>query len=659
VVSGNVSGVWSKNESPYLVNGDLKILAGSSLFIEPGVRIVFQGYYKLDVAGELKALGRKNDSIVFTVNDTTGFYDVTSSSGAWNGIIVSHSGRNDLFLNCCIFEFAKESNYNAGAIDLMNLNGDIEITNSVFRNNIGYNGGAIFYNGMVDNGNIYITNCTFIQNQAVSGGALSIESFSHLRKFSYNTFINNKATNDGGAMRIQANEISNCLFLGNHAGLNGGAVWEGGSSSLKIYNSIFDNNSAPNGGVYCANFGVYSGLYNCTLINNNSNTATVFLGANSVFNFDIINSIIWNPNSPEIIFSSSSTTRSIENSIIRNAKDSAWFSTTCLDLNPLLNDTGFFKYYPTDQSPCIDKGNNNYVDNYVDFNNKCRIWDGKNNGSKIVDIGAVEFNSADSLPVIKNNSNDTVVCSGSQLLLDMNIDDKGNNFKIQWFYNLDSLKYSSVILKIDSITKNNSGYYFCRISNKYGEVQSNIIKVTVEELPEKPQQPYGSDYTITNLIDSSFYETPKINNSGLISWELYPSNTGNLIFNDTLAFIRWNKSFVGSSYLLVKNNMGHCFSISDKLKLIIEHDIVNVQKIKSNEQILYPNPTSDKFFINFSKIDVSEFNLLIIDNLGRILRKESFQNKKSINEYILPHGIYYVIIQSNNKILYSDKVVVN
>jgi hypothetical protein len=52
-------------ESPYHVTGDLLIEDGDSLRIEPGVEMVFDGFYTLKVNGTLTARGTVSDSILF------------------------------------------------------------------------------------------------------------------------------------------------------------------------------------------------------------------------------------------------------------------------------------------------------------------------------------------------------------------------------------------------------------------------------------------------------------------------------------------------------------------------------------------------------------------------------------------------------------------
>ena len=50
---GDVSGTWTLGGSPYEIQGEITIPDSSTLTIEPGVLVEFQGHYKLIVEGRL------------------------------------------------------------------------------------------------------------------------------------------------------------------------------------------------------------------------------------------------------------------------------------------------------------------------------------------------------------------------------------------------------------------------------------------------------------------------------------------------------------------------------------------------------------------------------------------------------------------------------
>jgi hypothetical protein len=69
-VSGEINAdtTWSLAESPYVVTGDVTVMPGVTLTIEPGVQVRFNGNYVLGVRGTLIAEGLAGQEILFTSN---------------------------------------------------------------------------------------------------------------------------------------------------------------------------------------------------------------------------------------------------------------------------------------------------------------------------------------------------------------------------------------------------------------------------------------------------------------------------------------------------------------------------------------------------------------------------------------------------------------
>ncbi|MFC2116009.1 right-handed parallel beta-helix repeat-containing protein [Bacteroidota bacterium] len=110
--SGDVSGVWTKENSPYNIHGDIYVQANQLLHIEGGVKVVFHGHYRLHLNhANLVAVGSREDSIVFTVADTNGFAEGEWDEGGWNGINFSYASNtlDSSEFGCCRFEYAKIS----------------------------------------------------------------------------------------------------------------------------------------------------------------------------------------------------------------------------------------------------------------------------------------------------------------------------------------------------------------------------------------------------------------------------------------------------------------------------------------------------------------------------------------------------------------------
>jgi hypothetical protein len=83
-VSGSVFGTWLSSNI-YIVQSDLTVDAGNSLFIQPGTHVRFNGNYIFNVNGTLTAEGAGNDTIYFTSNN------VTPNAGDWKGFNIQNS----------------------------------------------------------------------------------------------------------------------------------------------------------------------------------------------------------------------------------------------------------------------------------------------------------------------------------------------------------------------------------------------------------------------------------------------------------------------------------------------------------------------------------------------------------------------------------------
>ena len=275
IPEGTVSGTWTLSNSPYLINGNVNIPDDSTLTIDPGITIEFQGHYALNVQGMLLAEGTETDTIIFTVNDTTGFNDHNSTQGGWNGInIIDPDTTNDSTkIKYCKFEFAKAVGdvwfLNAGgALTILNFD-KVHISNSLFQNNsVGGDttevpaGGAIHLAWS----DIKLESNKFSRNRAQAGGAIQFHESNPT--FINNIFIDNYASHGSGA--IDAGSKSSPTFYGdqilkNSSRYNGGgiSIWDSTVTTLENV-IITDNLSRDGGGIYSHNANIT--FSNCSIM---------------------------------------------------------------------------------------------------------------------------------------------------------------------------------------------------------------------------------------------------------------------------------------------------------------------------------------------------------------------------------------------------------
>ncbi|MFC2114615.1 immunoglobulin domain-containing protein, partial [Bacteroidota bacterium] len=222
--SGNVSGTWTLSNSPYKINGDITIADAQTLTIQAGVKVEFQGHYKLDVQGRLLALGNKSNFIEFTAADT---------STGWSGIRFNYTPQtNDSSkIIFCKISYGKAISgtfydKNGGAIVAVNFS-KLLIQNCVISNNqSAYYGGAIscYYNSSPVISNNVICN----NSSGYSGGAIYTYYYSNAIIIG-NTIVNNLSNSYGGG-------ISNA---GSYPIIRNTIIWgNDGSNYDNLYSSV-------------------------------------------------------------------------------------------------------------------------------------------------------------------------------------------------------------------------------------------------------------------------------------------------------------------------------------------------------------------------------------------------------------------------------------
>jgi hypothetical protein len=298
-VSGQVSGVWTKANSPYAVVGEVTVPAGSTLVIEPGVEVRFRGGYRFVVSGLLKAVGTEDDSIFFT-------RDQPIEDHKWRGIrfmspAAARPGRPRSTAGCSLAYAVVEYAKNDGPYPEVRGGGIYcKAASPVIRHcsirhnyshNESYNGmgggvcadGAepivehchIFDNyadsgggiGTIENGQAIIRNCVVEDNTApYSGGGMYLGVRSGPRVFA-SIIRNNRCTSGWGgggvtlwnwfAVNPVSKQVYNNLIAYNSASDAGGGMYTRYDVSYIYNNTLFGNSASRGGGIYVLNEGVY------------------------------------------------------------------------------------------------------------------------------------------------------------------------------------------------------------------------------------------------------------------------------------------------------------------------------------------------------------------------------------------------------------------
>ncbi len=307
IPGGNVSGTWTTSGSPYLVQGSIMVPLDSTLTIQAGVIVNFQGHYKFLVLGRLLAIGTETAIIDFmTDNISTG----------WWGLRFDHtSNSNDSsILEYCKVRFGRavDPEHDAGGIRIDHYS-KVRISHCQIQNNYatGYGSGIYcFYSNPVIRNNTFKSNGSaggdsyggaifcdsssplilenwFESNEASVGGAIFCSNSNAL--ISGNTFYANGA-NRGGALRIMTGSpvISGNIIIENITNYSGGCgagIYLNATATIinnTISNNIATGNDCCGGGLYIAGNDA-STILNNTITNNTADYSNDGLGGGIYF----------------------------------------------------------------------------------------------------------------------------------------------------------------------------------------------------------------------------------------------------------------------------------------------------------------------------------------------------------------------------------------
>lgn len=193
----------------------------------------------------------------------------------------------------------------------------------------------------------------------------------------------------------------------------------------------------------------------------------------------------------------------------------------------------------------------------------------------------------------------------------------------------------------------------------------NIIKPSYCALITNLTEPSG---TITDGSNSYQYQ-----NGVFCNWKIKPVGTENILIsfeefdvepiNDYVKILNSSDQLVAKlsgntlpdDILIIGNKATVVFDTDESVraggfKINYQTNVTTIQKPESNILTVYPNPASDKLFINFNeKMEKCKINLLTID--GKICMSTKLLSGGELNIESLNSGIYIIEIISNNETL--------
>ncbi len=359
IIAENIT--LNKSCSPYLVQGDITILPGVTLSIEPGVEILMPENANIFVNGKINALGSNDERIIFKLNPKY----IYKSWGAINFVNTNETSN----LSFVTIEDASRGPVpvRVGAISAFhaNLNLDNMIIKKVYDNPISVRYSDIKLTNSslhsevtgdlinVKYGKAIIENCIFTGNNKVDADGIDYDDVENgiIKNCKIYNFvgINNDAVDIG---EKASNILIDSLIVYN---VFDKGVSIGQQSSVSIKNSTFIN---CNMGVGAKDSSLVT-IDQCTFYNNAYPIKCYEKNPGSAGgNVKVTNSILSN-SSEESYFADSKSSLNISSSLSDN--DSLPESSENIFGNPLFVNPTFYDYQLNTGSPCILAGNENGI----------------------------------------------------------------------------------------------------------------------------------------------------------------------------------------------------------------------------------------------------------------------------------------------------------
>lgn len=307
-LAGPITGTLPAAYSPYYVIGDLEVPLGQSLTLEPGVEMRFLDHYRLDVQGQLLAVGTEAAGILFraddpevhwagirfhetaALNDSSRLEHCTILHGEATGSDPDDTGGGLYvrsfsklavlrcrFRSCsavngggmacdrgaspsiveCIFE-ENSATRRGGGLYTGSECGPEVLGNLFYSNRANQGGGMCAWCSASADGPVRITGNEFFDNQATHGGSLipaggALYVYNGAAVIRGNLVSGNSSDQYGGGMHVERLEveISDNIVTGNVCGgAGGGVACYVYSRGRMVNNLVFGNQAEGGGGVY-------------------------------------------------------------------------------------------------------------------------------------------------------------------------------------------------------------------------------------------------------------------------------------------------------------------------------------------------------------------------------------------------------------------------
>ncbi len=184
--------------------------------------------------------------------------------------------------------------------------------------------------------------------------------------------------------------------------------------------------------------------------------------------------------------------------------------------------------------------------------------------------------------------------------------------------------------------------------------------IAVNAVPNIPAKPEGPEVADSYPGWTDDYVVMEVLNTDSYIWLLDPAEAGSVTENGNECTIDWTDYWEGNANLSVTavNVCGES-GYSEPLQIIVT--LTDINEYINNGISIFPNPNNGQFEINLGDIDLTNPDIKILDNLGKVVyESEGFvedNSKFSIDLSNLDSGIYFIIINSGEN-TYNERIII-
>ena len=174
-------------------------------------------------------------------------------------------------------------------------------------------------------------------------------------------------------------------------------------------------------------------------------------------------------------------------------------------------------------------------------------------------------------PYILLQPRDTTVCAGEEARFSVTAwGNDDHDLTYEWYHNDTKIGgISESVYIIENAHSNDTGAYYCVLSNQYGVDTTQIVRLDLHPYPSNPGTPVGLN-SFCPGIDSTVYSVSSDPLATGYSWHLIPEEAGIIQQQDTLSVIFWDPAFSGMAKLYVELISGNCGrNTSDTLEITV------------------------------------------------------------------------------------------